>query len=211
MSLLCDAPERLGRNVLVTLVAASAFAPLFLLAPKSAWWQRPEFAVGLLLLTGLASLRGEASPELADSWASNRAQRYSPAAVGLLLLIGIVVNNGIVMIEHINMYRRAGMSREEAMLRGGRERLRPILMTALTTLIGLAPIAVQKPSLAGVYYYSMALVIMGGLVVSTFLTSVLLPTTTSLVEDTFSLAGRGVRGTARRIGGFPLFTRSYKS
>ena len=55
------------------------------------------------------------------------------------------------------------MPRYDAMLRGGRERLRPIMMTALTTLIGLVPMVVQKPSLGGVYYYSMALVIMGGL------------------------------------------------
>ncbi len=111
-----------------------------------------------------------------------------PAAVGLLLLIGIVVNNGIVMIEHVNGYRRGGMDRTEALLRGGRERLRPILMTAMTTLIGLIPIVVQKPSLGNVYYYSMALVIMGGLAVSTFLTSILLPTTVTLVEDFFGLA-----------------------
>ncbi|MCP4573915.1 MAG: efflux RND transporter permease subunit [bacterium] len=113
-----------------------------------------------------------------------------PAAIGLLLLIGIVVNNGIVMLEHINQYRRAGMDRTEAMLKGGRERLRPILMTAVTTLIGLVPIVVQKPSLGGVYYYSMALVIMGGLFVSTFLTSVLLPSTASLSEDMFGWMGR---------------------
>ena len=116
-----------------------------------------------------------------------------PAGVGLLLLIGIVVNNGIVMIEHINNYRRQGMSRNEAMLKGGRERLRPILMTAITTLVGLVPIVVQKPSLGGVYYYSMALVIMGGLLVSTFLTSVLLPTTATLAEDSWSLLERGAR------------------
>jgi HAE1 family hydrophobic/amphiphilic exporter-1 len=106
-----------------------------------------------------------------------------PAAIGLLLLIGIVVNNGIVMLEHINHYRRAGMGRTEAMIRGGRERLRPILMTAVTTLIGLVPIVVQKPSLGGVYYYSMALVIMGGLFVSAFLTTVLLPTTVIFIES----------------------------
>ncbi|MCB1184681.1 efflux RND transporter permease subunit, partial [bacterium] len=115
-----------------------------------------------------------------------------PAAIGLLLLIGIVVNNGIVMLEHTNQYRRQGMDRTEALLRGGRERLRPILMTAVTTLIGLVPIAVQKPSLGGVYYYSMALVIMGGLVVSTFLTSVLLPTLAALSEDAFAFVGRGL-------------------
>ncbi len=82
------------------------------------------------------------------------------------------------------------MGRTEAMLKGGRERLRPILMTALTTLLGLVPIVVQKPSLGGVYYYSMALVIMGGLFISTFLTAVLLPTTTSLIEDFFDALGR---------------------
>jgi HAE1 family hydrophobic/amphiphilic exporter-1 len=116
-----------------------------------------------------------------------------PAAIGLLLLIGIVVNNGIVMLEHINAYRRSGMPRREAMLKGGRERLRPILMTALTTLIGLAPIVYQKPSLGGVYYYSMALVIMGGLAVSTFLTSILLPTTATLAEDGAALLGHGLK------------------
>ena len=62
----------------------------------------------------------------------------------------------------------------------------------MTTLIGLVPIVVQKPSLGGIYYYSMALVIMGGLVVSTFLTSVLLPTTATLAEDGFALVGRGI-------------------
>lgn len=113
-----------------------------------------------------------------------------PAAIGLLLLIGVVVNNGIVMLDHINQYRRRGMPREEAMLIGGRERLRPILMTAITTLVGLVPIAVQKPALAGIYYYSMALVIMGGLLVSTFLTAVLLPATAALSEDLFASVGR---------------------
>jgi HAE1 family hydrophobic/amphiphilic exporter-1 len=122
-----------------------------------------------------------------------------PAAIGLLLLIGIVVNNGIVMLEHINTYRRQGMERQEAMLRGGRERLRPILMTALTTLLGLVPIVIQRPSLAGVYYYSMALVIMGGLLVSTFLTLVLLPTTASLAEDIFMLGGRALRATGQSM------------
>jgi HAE1 family hydrophobic/amphiphilic exporter-1 len=123
-----------------------------------------------------------------------------PAAIGLLLLIGVVVNNGIVMLEHINHYRRQGMPRREAMLKGGQERLRPILMTAITTLVGLLPIVIQKPALAGVYYYSFALVLMGGLLVSTFLTSVLLPTTASLSEDTFAAAGRGISAGWRFAG-----------
>ena len=124
-----------------------------------------------------------------------------PASVGLLLLLGIVVNNGIVMIEHINHYRRRGAARREAMLRGGRERLRPILMTAITTLLGLAPIVIQKPSLAGVYYYSMALVIMGGLLISTVLTTLLLPTTVCLTEDSLSGIGRAGRWVGRTVAG----------
>lgn len=106
-----------------------------------------------------------------------------PALIGAMLLIGIVVNNGIVMIEHINLYRHRGMRRNRALLQGGRERLRPIIMTMLTTLLGLIPIWIQKPALAGMYYYSMAVVIMAGLFVSTVFTLILLPATASLVDD----------------------------
>jgi HAE1 family hydrophobic/amphiphilic exporter-1 len=116
-----------------------------------------------------------------------------PAAVGLLLLIGTVVNNGIVMLAHVNHYRNEGLPRYEAMLRGCRERLRPVIMTALTTLVSLVPMVVQKPSLGGVYYYSMALVIMGGLTLSTFLTLILLPTATTLVEDSTTWVARMLR------------------
>lgn len=116
-----------------------------------------------------------------------------PAAVGLLLLIGTVVNNGIVMLAHVNHYRNMGMPRHDAMVRGCRERLRPIVMTAVTTVISLFPMVLQKPSLGGVYYYSMALVIMGGLFLSTFLTLVLLPATTALVEDSTNWAARMVK------------------
>ena len=123
-----------------------------------------------------------------------------PASIGMLLLLGIVVNNGIVMVEHINLYRRKGMDRETAMIRGGKERFRPILMTALTTLIGLLPIAIDKPALAGVYYYSMAYVIMGGLLLSTILTTVLLPTTICITEDSLNWLGR----LAKRIGNLLL-------
>ncbi|RKZ11406.1 hypothetical protein DRQ32_06020 [bacterium] len=125
----------------------------------------------------------------------------TPAAVGVLLLIGVVVNNGIVMIEHINTYRRKGMPRSEAIVRGGRERVRPILMTAVTTLLGLLPIVIQKPSLGGVYYYSMALVIMGGLLLSTVLTSVMLPVIVTVVEDFGAIIGRGFGRVRGRSGG----------
>jgi multidrug efflux pump subunit AcrB len=100
------------------------------------------------------------------------------------------------------------MERFEAMVRGGRERLRPILMTAITTLISLLPMAIQKPSIGDVYYYPMALVIMGGLLVSTFLTTILLPTNTTLVEDTFGLARRGLGGLGRVLRIRPRVTET---
>ncbi len=148
----------------------------------------------------LVALPFAASGALWTLWAT-RVDFDQPAAVGFLLLIGIVVNNGIVMLEHINMYRRRGMNRNRAMLKGGSERLRPILMTALTTLIGLLPIWIQKPALAGVYYYSMALVLMGGLAVSTFLTAFLLPTTVIIVEDIVSFLLRPFSALSRRRRG----------
>lgn len=124
-----------------------------------------------------------------------------PASIAVLLLLGIVVNNGIVMVEHINLYRREGMPRTDAMLRGGKERLRPIIMTALTTLVGLIPIIIQKPSLGGVYYYSMAYVIIGGLLFSTVLTTVFLPATIALVEDAPAKFGGMFSWTKHKIIG----------
>ena len=104
------------------------------------------------------------------------------AMIGIVILIGIVVNNGIILVDHINNYRRAGRSREEAILLGGEERFRPILMTALTTILGLVPLAVGKADIAGGYYFPMARAVMGGLLASTALTLVILPTFYVLAE-----------------------------
>ena len=117
-----------------------------------------------------------------------------PCAVAAVTVVGIAVRNGIMMISHFrHLEEEEGVPFGDGLaIRGAEERLAPILMTALTTLLGLVPIAVQRPSLGGVYYYSMALVIMGGLFVSTFLTSVLLPTMAALVEDSFGALGRWI-------------------
>ena len=66
------------------------------------------------------------------------------AKIGLMVLVGVVVNNGIVLIDHINNLRKTGMTRSEAVLDGCRERFRPILMTACTTILGLVPLAVGQ-------------------------------------------------------------------
>jgi HAE1 family hydrophobic/amphiphilic exporter-1 len=178
-----------SREFLVNLFLAL----MLIFAVMSGLFESVRQAIGLMVALPFA-ISGAAW----TLWAT-KTDFDQPAAIGLLLLIGIVVNNGIVMIEHINQYRRQGMPRHEAMMLGGRERLRPILMTAITTLVGLVPIVVQKPALAGVYYYSMALVIMGGLFVSAFLTLVLLPTTASLSEDILGWLGRTLLRMGRGI------------
>jgi HAE1 family hydrophobic/amphiphilic exporter-1 len=97
------------------------------------------------------------------------------AQIGLLILMGIVVNNGIVLVDHMNHFRREGFSAEEAILRAGRDRLRPILMTAATTIIGLLPLAIGGVNVSGLLYFPMARTVMGGLMSSAVFTLLVLP------------------------------------
>jgi HAE1 family hydrophobic/amphiphilic exporter-1 len=103
--------------------------------------------------------------------------------IGLLILMGIVVKNGIVLVDHVNQLRREGLSRAEAILQGGRERMRPILMTAATAILGLVPLAVGTSGVGGAYYYPLARTVIGGLTTSTILTLVILPFIYTLVDD----------------------------
>ena len=102
--------------------------------------------------------------------------------IGLLILMGIVVNNGIVLLDHMNQLRNAGMGREEAILQAGRDRMRAILMTASTTIIGLAPLALGGSKVGGLFYYPLAITVMGGLISSAVLTLVALPYINLLIE-----------------------------
>jgi len=106
------------------------------------------------------------------------------AFIGILVLMGVVVNNGIVMIEHINNLRRRGMSRTDALVSGGRERLRPILMTMGTAILAMVPIALQTQTADNMPpYYPMARAIAGGLAFSTLVSLLFLPTIYALLDD----------------------------
>lgn len=120
--------------------------------------------------------------------------------IGLLILIGVVVNNGIVLLDHMNQLRRAGVGRDEAILAAGRDRLRAILMTALTTIVGLVPLAFGRAAVGGgPYYFPLARTVMGGLITSTFLTLIVLPYINLGVERAADWA-RGVwRASAPRL------------
>ncbi|MGW2699391.1 efflux RND transporter permease subunit [Streptomyces sp. NPDC001340] len=105
-----------------------------------------------------------------------------PAMIGMLMLIGIVVTNAIVLIDLINQYRRQGHGVVEAVIEGGRHRLRPILMTALATIFALLPMALGVTGEGGFIAQPLAVVVIGGLISSTLLTLLLVPTLYAMLE-----------------------------
>ncbi len=105
-----------------------------------------------------------------------------PALIGMLMLIGIVVTNAIVLIDLVNQYRKEGRSVEDSLVSGARQRLRPILMTALATIFALTPMAMGLTGNSGFISQPLAIVVIGGLFSSTLLTLILVPTLYWLVE-----------------------------
>ncbi|MDL2079202.1 efflux RND transporter permease subunit [Streptomyces sp. GXMU-J15] len=105
-----------------------------------------------------------------------------PAMIGMLMLIGIVVTNAIVLIDLINQYRGQGYGVVEAVIEGGRHRLRPILMTALATIFALLPMALGVTGEGGFIAQPLAVVVIGGLITSTLLTLLLVPTLYAMLE-----------------------------
>jgi multidrug efflux pump subunit AcrB len=114
--------------------------------------------------------------------------------IGVLMLIGIVVTNAIVLVDLVNQYREKGMSAHDATIAGSARRLRPILMTALATIFALTPMALGITGHGGFISQPLAIVVIGGLISSTVLTLVVLPTLYNLVE------GATQRRAMRRSG-----------
>lgn len=95
-------------------------------------------------------------------------------ALGLVLLVGIVVKNGIVLVDYTNLMRERGMGLNEAIQTAGRSRIRPVLMTAFTTILGMVPMAISNGEGAEMWQ-PLGIVVIGGLTVSTFLTLYIVP------------------------------------
>jgi len=104
-----------------------------------------------------------------------------PSGIGGLILVGIVVNNGIVMIDYVNQLRGHGMDVTEALVKGCGTRLRPVLMTATTTVLGMLPMAVSRSEGAEIRS-PIAIIAIGGLITATFLTLFVVPVFYSLLE-----------------------------
>jgi len=104
-----------------------------------------------------------------------------PSFMGIIMLAGIVVNNAIVLIDYVNQLRKKGMDMFSALIEGGTTRLRPILITSLTTMFGMLPMALAQQE-GSEMMRPMAIAVIGGLLVSTVLTLVVIPVIYSLVE-----------------------------
>ena len=124
------------------------------------------------------------------------------ALIGMLVLMGVVVNNGIVLIDHVHQLREAGLSRERALVQGSRDRLRPILMTAGSTVLAMVPLAAGETTVGGngPPYFPMARAVIGGLLFATVVSLVVLPTIYLSLED----VGHWGRRVFRRAAGRPL-------
>jgi len=112
--------------------------------------------------------------------------------IGVLMLIGIVVTNAIVLVDLINQYRERGMTVRESIVHGASRRLRPILMTATATIFALLPLGIGLTGNGGFISQPLAIIVIGGLVSSTLLTLIVLPSLYYLVEG--SRERRGERG-----------------
>jgi HAE1 family hydrophobic/amphiphilic exporter-1 len=129
------------------------------------------------------------------------------AMIGIMILIGVVVNNGIVLVDHVNNLRHEGQSRSDAIVEAGRDRLRPILMTVATTIVGLAPLALGTTQIGGdgPPYYPMARAIIGGLAFSTIVSLLVVPAL-YIYFDKLAAWGRKVMRAARQKPAAPTAT-----
>ena len=95
--------------------------------------------------------------------------------IGLIMLVGIVVNNGIILVDYTNMLRKRNYNLRDAVMEAGRSRLRPVLMTSLTTILGMLPMALSS-GMGKEMYSPLGITIIGGLLVSTLVTLIIVPT-----------------------------------
>lgn len=152
--------------VLIYMILAAVFESLS--APIVLMFTIPLAAIGSLLFLLFT-----------NNSVSNNAQVY----IGFIILIGIVVNNSIILIDYTSMLRRNGFRKQRAIITAGLSRLRPILITAITTIVAMIPLAMGKDEAAAGLGAPFAITVIGGLTMSTLLTLVIIPTLYSGLED----------------------------
>jgi HAE1 family hydrophobic/amphiphilic exporter-1 len=113
--------------------------------------------------------------------------------VAMILLVGVVVNNGIVLIDYVNRLRNQGRSRREALLAATSRRFRPIMLTAITTIGGLVPLALAGANSIGISYTSFSMTLIGGMTTATLLTLLVVPVFYTLFDDAREVCVAAIR------------------
>jgi len=160
--------------ILVFLVMTAQFESIFL--PYVIMFELPFALIGVVIALLIS-----------------RATFNVLSGAGCLLLIGIVVNNAIVLVDHVHNLRKQGVSDYDSLIQGSRDRLRPIMMTALTTIVGLIPMALGANDTGRMMYSPLAISVLGGLAASTFLTPFIIPLIYSLSDDILAWLKRSWR------------------
>src|SRR5690625_2445499 len=128
------------------------------------------------------------------------------SGIGVIMLVGIVLNNGILLIDRTRQLRNDGMDVNKAIIGAGKERIRPIFMTTLTTVGGMIPLALATGTSSD-YQSPLAVVIISGLLFSTFITLILIPAVYFLFED----IGNGCKRIFRRKRSTNVITAKSKA
>ncbi|MCE3224444.1 MAG: acrB, partial [Nitrospira sp.] len=114
--------------------------------------------------------------------------------MGIIMMLGIVVSNGVLLVDYTNVLRRRGLDLASAVVRASRTRLRPILMTSLATVVGLMPMALGLGT-GSETNAPLARAVVGGLTVSTMLTLFLVPTVYTMLEERFPRSSEQLAGS----------------
>ena len=152
-------------------------AILFVYMLMAFFFESTLIPLSIILTIPLASMGAVLVLKLTDTYIDRMV--YTAA----LLLIGIVVNNGIVLVDYANQLRRSGLERSEAFLTATRHRFRPIIMTALTTICGMIPLTFGSSEGMGIDFKSFGLVLIGGMTSATLFTILAIPVFYTLIED----------------------------
>lgn len=169
----------LAAFILIFMILASVFESF--VTPFVLLFSIPLAAIGsllALLLTG------------------NSLLNNANVMIGFLILLGVVVNNGIILIDYANILRRRGYRRNRALMTAGLSRIRPILITSITTIVAMLPMAMGNSEYAGAIGAPFAITVIGGLSFSALLTLILIPTVCMGLETRCN----GTRSCPRKYG-----------
>ena len=172
----------LAAFILIFMILASVFESL--VTPFVLLFSIPLAAIGSLLALLLTS----------------NSLLNANTLTGFLILLGVVVNNGIILIDYSNILRKRGYRRNRALMTAGLSRIRPILITSITTIVAMFPLAMGDSEYAGAIGAPFAITVIGGLTFSALLTLILIPTVCMGLENTL----QWYRGLSRKIWIFHL-------